>query len=164
MVPPWEVVARLPIPPASAAIRSFSRLAGGGELVASPWYQLLTRRLNLSPAITFSVIDGPIFCPLPMTRATLSLGIVYGSLGYPAGLSTRVPGKFAYKASSISPKYASPVNCQRTRRYSAFRCLQTAILNKMVEVYWELAIAVSQILFENRLRLHFRFHNCDIHS
>jgi len=39
-------------------------------------HQILTRKLNLSPAITFKTMEGPIFWSLPLTSATSSLGEV----------------------------------------------------------------------------------------
>jgi hypothetical protein len=48
--------------------------------------------LNWSPDMTFSVMPGPIFGPAvpPFSLATLLLGFVVVSEGYPAGKAVRV--------------------------------------------------------------------------
>src|SRR5690606_26510030 len=60
------------------ANKSVSGFTGVPGVVPFVLYQLLTLRLNLSPAITFNTIEGPTFwLPVaPLTLATFALGLV----------------------------------------------------------------------------------------
>ena len=56
--------------------KSIAMLLGDCGVAPFFLYQLLTLILNLSPAITFIIIEGSILFPPPFTLATLLFGLV----------------------------------------------------------------------------------------